>query len=147
MGAGGPYACSGEGRGARTAAGASSAVTATPEISADDGSPRVFAARSAITAEHRMKMLASSSARWNPPVSATGVEAPAASSDEVCAVATAEKIASPSAAPTWVDAVTSAPANPASEGGTPALAAVWTPTNTPPRPNPMIISPGNRLVQ
>ena len=41
------------------------------------GSPRVFAARSAITAATRMKMLLSSSARWNPSVSAAaGPRAP-----------------------------------------------------------------------
>ncbi len=129
------YACSGDECGARTASGAS-AATATPVISVDDGSPRVFAARSAITAAHAAMMAASSSARWNPAVSATGVAAPAASSAVVRAVATAEKIASPSPAPTWVDAVTSAPASPASDGGTPALAAVCTPTNTAPSPNP-----------
>ncbi len=107
----------------------------------------MLAARSAIAAAHSTKMAASSSARWNPAVSATGRAAPAASSEAVRAVATAEKIASPSAAPTWVDAVTSAPASPASDGGTPALAAVCTPTNTPPSPNPMIIRPGNRSAQ
>jgi hypothetical protein len=72
------------------------------------GSPRVFAVRSAITAAPRMKRLLSSSARWNPSVSAAGRATCSASSVFVHEVATAEKIASPSAAPTWNDALISA---------------------------------------
>jgi hypothetical protein len=111
------------------------------------GSPRVFVARSAMNAVATRKMLPASSARWNPDVAATSGAACAASSEFVREVASAEKIASPSAAPTWVDALTSAPARPASDGGTPAFAAVCTPTNSPPSPKAMMTRPGNKSVQ
>src|SRR5437588_12988834 len=54
-------------------------------------------------------------------------------------------MASPSAPPTQVEVLTSAAARPALSAGTPALAAVLTPTKTKPRPTDMIISPGRRF--
>ncbi len=48
----------------------------------------------------------------------------AASSELVRAVASADKMARPSATPTWKEAVMSAPARPALSGGTPALPAI-----------------------
>ena len=62
-------------------------------------------------------------------------------------VASAEKIASPSAPPTCCDALSSAAARPACPAATPALAAVVTATNTAPRPIDMIIIPGSRSVR
>jgi hypothetical protein len=96
---------------------------ATPVISAD-GSPRVFAARVAMIAAATTNRAATSSARANPPASAVARGVPAARSEFVRAVATADKIASPSAPPTWKDALMSALARPACDAGTPALAAV-----------------------
>jgi len=60
------------------------------------------------------------------------------------AVAMAEKMASPSATPSWNAALTRAAARPAWSGRTAALPAVCTPTSTAPRPRPMIIRPGSR---
>src|ERR671924_2336348 len=53
-------------------------------------------------------------------------------------------MASPNAPPTHVDVLIRAAASPALSGGTPALAAVLTPTKTNPSPNDMIASPGSR---
>src|SRR5919198_3938162 len=84
------------------------------------------------------------SARWKPEVSASGWVAPAASRWWVREVAITEKIASPKAPPTHVEVLIRAAASPALSGGTPALAAVLTPTKTKPRPNDMIRSAGSR---
>src|SRR6201993_3422886 len=81
-------------------------------------------------------------ARWKPPVSAAWDVAPWASGCVVRVVAITEKIASPSAPPTHVDVLISAAASPALSAGTPAFAAVLTPTNTKPSPNDMTTSPG-----
>src|SRR6266511_581754 len=59
-------------------------------------------------------------------------------------VASAEKIASPSAPPSCWEALSSEAASPALSGGTPALAAVVTPTNTGPVPIATRIIPGSR---
>ena len=68
---------------------------ATPVISLSlSGSPRVFAARSAISAAPSTKMLPVSSARWNPDESATTRVAWDASSELVRDVASADRIAS-----------------------------------------------------
>jgi ABC-2 type transport system permease protein len=123
------------------------ALSSATSVISPVGSPRVFAARSPITAAATRKTLATSSARWNPDERATAGVACPASSDRVRAVATADSTASPSAAPTWKDALIRALASPASDGGTPALAAVWTPTNTPPSPSAMTIIPGNTSVK
>src|ERR1700756_4052551 len=80
--------------------------------------------------------------RWKPPVSAAGDVAPWASRCVVRVVAITEKIASPSAPPTHVEVLISAAASPALSAGTPAFAAVLTPTNTKPSPNDMTSSPG-----
>ena len=104
----------------------------------------VFVARTAMTAEARMKMLPISSARWKPAVNACATGAWAASRSCVRLVATAEKIASPSAPPSCCEAFRSAAASPALSAGTPAFAAVVTPTNTAPRPIDVIIMPGSR---
>src|SRR5919198_4628218 len=108
------------------------------------GSPRVLVARSAIAAAAIRKMLQAMSARWKPAVSASGWAACVTSRWWVREVAITEKIASPNAPPTHVDVLTKAAASPALSGGTPALAAVLTPTKTNPRPNDMITSPGSR---
>src|SRR6266404_664040 len=76
-------------------------------------SPRVLVARSAITADARMKMLPSRSARWKPAVSACEAGAPAASRWFVRLVDTAVKMARPSAPPSHCDALSSAAASPA----------------------------------
>ncbi len=60
------------------------------------------------------------------------------------AVASAEKIASPSAEPSWSEVLSRPAASPACSAGTPALAAVVTVTKTAPSPTDMISSPGSR---
>src|SRR5258708_7919791 len=89
-----------------------------------DSSPRVFVARSAMTAAAARKMLQARSARWNPEVRASARATWATSRWLVRDVATAEKIASPSAPPSCCEVLTSAAASPALSGGTPAFAAV-----------------------
>src|SRR5919201_2393397 len=101
------------------------------------GSPRVFVARSAIAAAATRKMLQARRARLKPAVSASGAATARASRWLVREVAMTEKIASPKAPPTQVDVFTSAAASPALSGGTPALAAVLTPTKTKARANEM----------
>jgi hypothetical protein len=56
----------------------------------------------------------------------------------------AEKIASPSAPPTQVEALTRPAARPALSGGTPACAAVVTATKIAPNSKDMITGPGRR---
>src|SRR5919201_1758207 len=109
------------------------------------GSPRVLVARSAIAAAATRKMLQATRARLKPAVSAFGEAMACASKWLVREVAMTEKIASPKAPPTQVDVFTSAAARPALSGGTPAFAAVLTPTKTKPRPNDMITRPGRRF--
>ena len=57
-------------------------------------------------------------------------------------VAIAEKIARPRALPICLAAVSSAAASPALSAGTPALAAMVTPTNTAPAPSDIMSRPG-----
>src|SRR5919197_4279819 len=109
------------------------------------GSPRVLVARSAITAAAIRKMLQATRARLKPDVSASGDAMACASRWLVREVAMTEKIASPKAPSTQVDVFTSAAARPALSGGTPAFAAVLTPTKTKPRANDMIMRPGRRV--
>src|SRR6185312_8495236 len=68
-------------------------------------SPWVFGARIAITAATARKIAASSSASWSPAVSASAWDARWARSPVVVDVATAEKIAMPSAPPSHIDAL------------------------------------------
>src|SRR5919197_5330258 len=106
------------------------------------GSPRVLVARSAIAAAAIRKMLQATRARLKPAVSASGGATARASRWLVRELAMTEKIASPKAPPTQVDVFTSAAARPALSGGTPAFAAVFTPTKTKPKPKEMITRPG-----
>src|SRR6266536_2674251 len=113
----------------RTAAGRLG-VSADVSVAARSVWPRVLVARSAMRAAARRKMLPASSARWKPATSACGGAVWIASRWWVRPVASAEKIASPSAPPSCWEALSSEAASPALSGGTPALAAVVTPTNT-----------------
>src|ERR1700730_1258127 len=108
------------------------------------GSPVVWAVRRAIAAAATKKMLQARSARWNPEVSASGRATWRAARWLVREVAMAEEIANPRAAPSWEEAWIKEAARPALSGGTPALAAVWTATNTAPSPTDMINRPGSR---
>jgi len=84
---------------------------------------RTLGARSAITAAITSAMLAPSSPRWKPSVSASDGWVCVASRWLVRTVARETKIASPSAAPSWKEAVISDAASPALSAGTPPLAA------------------------
>src|SRR6185437_16711267 len=125
---------------------AASEASGSASIAGSAVSPRVLVARRAITAEARMKMLPTRSARWKPDVSAWAEGSPAASRWSVRLVDTAVKIASPSAPPSHCDALSSAAARPALSAGTPAFAAVATATNRPAIPSPTSSSPGSRSV-
>src|SRR5437868_4646396 len=110
-------------------------------------SPRLLAARIATSAAAARKMLLASKARANPEVSASGRGLPPVTASFVLAVATAEKIANPTAPPSCCEALSSAAASPARSGGTLALAAVVIATNAAPRPNEEISRPGSRSVR
>src|ERR671931_78500 len=113
---------------------AASEGSGSASIAGGAASPRVFVARNAVTAD----------ARWKPEVRACDVGAPPASRWFVRLVDTAVKIASPSAPPSCCDALSSAAASPALSAGTPAFAAVVTPTKTPPPPSARMSVPGSR---
>src|SRR5919197_5941483 len=123
---------------------AASEASGSASIDGSSVSPRVLVARSAIAPEARTQMLPISSPRWKPEVSACETGAPAESRWLVRLVETAVSTASPSAPPSCCDALRRAAARPALSAGTPALAAVATPTKTPPAPSARTSMPGSR---
>ena len=88
-------------------------------------------------------MLEASSARWYPLVRAAVFGVWVVRRCWVRLVAIAEKIARPRALPICLAAVSSAAASPAWCAGTPALAAMVTPTNTAPAPSGIVSRPGS----
>src|SRR4051795_605490 len=83
-------------------------------------------------------------AAWKPSVSATACPAPLVTLSVVVEVATADSAAMPSAPPTCCDVLISPDARPASDGFTPASAAIEIGTNVKPMPTAMTRKPGSR---
>src|SRR6185503_6777227 len=83
-------------------------------------------------------------AAWKPEVSACGTASPAFVASVVCATATEERTAIPSAPPICCDVLIRPDATPASSAGTPASAAIEMETNENAIPTAVTRKPGRR---
>src|SRR5271169_4970941 len=103
---------------------------------------RVLPMRRASRAAEAIRMPPTSRAWWYPASDATAGDTWADSRWSVRVIATAERMARPSALPTCWDEFSNPAARPAWSDGTPALAAAVTETNTDPAPSDITRNPG-----